>query len=237
MNEYSEESCEFMSWAITYLDNNPNTTWEIFKNQFMGTSEGTDGDYDAAYWDDPNLTFPAQSLPTWANFQNAFPHHSDGTGMSADEVYTLVGGLMKQNHFSINQQISSNWQNACAIRLSRALNYSGIIIPAVTGTFVGDDNKNYFVNARVLNSWMRKTFGIAPSNQKHHNFTKAQGGLNGQNFPSLLAGFKGIFSIVSPLGSPWASGHADCLQSDGTCVNNCHFYDADINYIDVWELN
>lgn len=51
------------------------------------------------------------------------------------------------------------------------------------------------------------------------------------------SGIKGIFSMVSPKNSLWTSGHADCLQSSGTCVNNCHFFDGDIEYIDIWELN
>lgn len=48
---------------------------------------------------------------------------------------------------------------------------------------------------------------------------------------------KGIFSIVSPQGSKWATGHADCLKPDQTCVNDCHFYDGDIQFIDIWQLD
>ena len=84
---------------------------------------------------------------------------------------------------------------------------------------------------------MRKTFGVAPTNSKHHHFTKAQGGVNGANFPNLFKNKKGIFSMVSPTNSTWASGHADILYLNGTCKAGCHFFDGDILYIDFWELN
>lgn len=246
-NNYSMQSVQFANWTINYLAQNTNVTWQQFQNWFMGSSEGTDGDYDATFWNNPSLTFPLQNLPSWNNYYNAFPHHTDGSGMTADEVYTLVGGIMRDNHFSSNPTISSKWQNACAIRVSRALNYSGIIIPQMTGTFKGDDNKNYFVNAKSLNTWMRKTFGVAPINPNHKHITSTMAGINGVNLPNLLKDnnlstpnnpvyIKGIFSLVSS-NPNWASGHADCLQANGECVNRCHFYDAPIDYIDVWILN
>ena len=34
-----------------------------------------------------------------------------------------------------------------------------------------------------------------------------------------------------------AYGHVDFLKSDATCGVNCHFYDAPIDYIDIWILN
>lgn len=97
--------------------------------------------------------------------------------------------------------------------------------------------KNYFLNAKALNAWMRKTFGVYPTNPKHKNFTKSQGGVNGQNFPNLFKNKKGIYSLVSPTNSQWASGHADILYLNGTCKAGCHFFDGDILYIDFWELN
>ncbi len=47
-------------------------------DQFMTLKEGTDGDeYDAAFWDDPNLIFPPQILPTYNSFNIAYPKHKD----------------------------------------------------------------------------------------------------------------------------------------------------------------
>jgi hypothetical protein len=230
----------FGTWAITYLKENPTVQFSKFKNQFLGKVEGKDGDdnaYDSTYWENPTLDFPQQNLPSWANYYNAYPHASDSSGLSADSVYKLVGGAIYQKHISPDSNIRKNYQNACALRVSRALLYSGINIPEVPGTMKGGDGKNYFLAARALNAWMRKTFKTYPTNPNHHHFTKAQGGVNGRNFPTLLAPYKGIYSLVSPKGSTWATGHADCWLPNGKCVNNCHFADADIEYVDMWELN
>lgn len=58
----------------------------------MGTSEGQDGDYDANYWGNPNLTFQQQNLPTLSKFLNAYPKNLDGkTYMLGKDLYPLVG--------------------------------------------------------------------------------------------------------------------------------------------------
>ena len=59
----------------------------------MGENEGQDGEYDATYWENPNLTFPQQSLPSWADFYNAFPKNENNgyiTFMNNHDVYNLV---------------------------------------------------------------------------------------------------------------------------------------------------
>jgi hypothetical protein len=135
----------------------------------------------------------------------------------------------------------------CALKVSRGLNGAGIIIPNLPGkTIKGGDNKYYFLNAKALNKWMRKTFGTndgdptTPHNPNHTHFISTQGGLNGINFPQLTANMKGIFSMVTD--DPdhnWASGHAD-LINNGTCIFGCHFHDvptAILDYIDIWKLN
>ena len=89
---------------------------------------------------------------------------------------------------------------------------------------------------------MRKTFGTNPAtsttpyNSNHYQYTATQAGTHGINLPSLLTGKKGIYSIFSS-NFTWASGHADLLNSNATCANNCHFYDAPIGRLDVWVLN
>jgi len=242
----SAASQTFATWATTYYQNHPETTAEQFNNWFMGESEGQDGNYNATYWDNPTLTFPQQNLPTWQQYYDAFPKGSSGEGLSGPEIYSLVGGqplAMRNGVLNDSDPTNNeNYNNACALRVSRALNYSGIIIPNITNqTFLGDDGKYYFLGARNLNKWMRKTFGTndgdstTPHNDSHFHYTALQAGTNGQNLPTLLQGKKGIFSMVTQ--NSWASGHADALKDDGTCVNNCHFYDAPIIYIDIWELN
>ena len=65
----------------------------------MGENEGQDGEYDATYWENPNLTFPQQSLPSWADFYNAFPKNENNgyiTFMNNHDVYNLVGDIDKK---------------------------------------------------------------------------------------------------------------------------------------------
>ncbi len=82
---------------------------------------------------------------------------------------------------------------------------------------------------------MRKTFGVSPANPNHYSITGAEAGVNGVELPRLLSGMQGIYSLVSS-NPAWASGHADLLYNNTTCDNNCHFFDAPIDYIDVWKL-
>ncbi|MES2487936.1 MAG: hypothetical protein V4581_18560 [Bacteroidota bacterium] len=111
------------------------------------------------------------------------------------------------------------------------------------GPILGADGKYYFLNAKALNKWMRETFGTNPAttttplNANYHYFTGTQGGTNGENYPTLTSGLKGIYSMVSS-NSYWGSGHADLIEN-GVCVFGCHFTDtppAPIDYIDIWVL-
>ena len=151
-------------------------------------------------------------------------------------MYNSIGGSVATFYVDENT-------NTCAIRLSKALNYSGVIIPNIPGqTFKGADNKYYFKAAYQINIWMRKTFGTNPAtsttplNLKHHSYTQAQAGVRGANLPDSLAGKKGIYSIYSS-NFTWATGHADLLNTDATCGNNCHFADAPIARLDIWILD
>ena len=231
-NFFSITSKNFEIWSINYMLNHLDIDFPTFQNQFMGVSEGQDDSYDSTFWENPNLTFPQQSLPSYINFVNAFPRNTDGTLMSgADNIYNYVGGYVLQKRLSLPLRETNN---TCALKVSRALNYSGIIIPNIPGqTIKGSDQKNYFLNSKKLNIWMRKTFGV-PTGSNH--ITGSQAGVHGVNLPSLLNGKKGIYSLVSS-DITWAYGHADFLISNSTCGVNCHFYDAPIDYIDIWILN
>ncbi len=244
---YSLGGKTFGEWAINYLMQNPTVAIETFQNQFMGKSEGYDSDFDEAFWDNSANTFLPQTLPTWSDFEAAYPK-TNAQNMAASDVFDLVGGTIKALRDGVlNDSDPSNdhqYDNACALRTSRALNYCGIVIPYISGqTFKGDDDKYYFLGAANLNRWMRKTFGCANPNTtigEYYNvnashFTTAQIGQNGENLPGLLIGKKGIYTIVTK--STWASGHCDMLYDDATCMGDCHF-DAPttIYYCDVWDL-
>lgn len=237
LNEFDDDSKDFMSWAITYLDEHANTTWEMFENQFMGEKE-FDGIYDESYWDNPNLTFPAQSLPSWTNFYNAFPKHVNGnyiTSMNNHEVYNLVGGHPKTAHLAGNSQ----YQNACALRGSRGLNYSYRPIGIYTVdnqqvTEKGEDNNNYILNARAFNMYMNKTFGPPTFSLQNSNNTP----LSYTQMKNFLIGKTGIYNIINyNANTAGYSGHVDLIV-DGQCLSG-----ADINpaggilKIEIWELN
>lgn len=233
LNVYKQAQ-EFLAFKNDYFIEHPNTTEAQFQNWFLTPREDKDGDYDSTYWDNPNLTFPEQNLPTFQAFDTAYPR------IDGSELAQLVGGQVLQ----LYNQYPSTVRGFCALKVSRALNYSGINIPNIIttngqpGTVLGSDGKYYFLNAKALNTWMRKTFGVSPQNPNHIKILGSQGGINSQNFPSLTAGIKGIYSMVST-NSQWASGHAD-LINNGNCIFGCHFYDippAPIDYIDIWKLN
>ncbi|WP_299285916.1 T6SS effector amidase Tae4 family protein [uncultured Mucilaginibacter sp.] len=216
---YSAEVQDFVKWAIDYLIANPSVTNDVFINEFLTPSEGTDGPYgfNQSYWDDPNLVIPTQTLPSYQDFYNNFPN------VDADAVYNLIGGPILAHH----QSDPVNYSNACALRVSRALNYAGKTIPAVNGTEQGADGKNYFLSAKALNAYLRKAFG-PPTD----HFTQTQGGRNGENFPNLIAGKKGIYSMIA---SGWvASGHAD-LFTGTICKRGCDITKFTTT-IDIWEL-
>ncbi|WP_343618028.1 T6SS effector amidase Tae4 family protein [Flavobacterium sp.] len=234
--ENTPDTLEFVKWSINYMMNNPSSTFEQCEKWFLGSSEGKDGSYDSAYWDNPNLTFIKQNLPTWKDFEASFPKDTNPLYNSPEKMYKSIGGTIATFY-------SGPDTNTCAIRLSKALNYSGVKIPYIPGqTYSGADGKFYFKSAYQINIWMRKTFGTNPAtkttplNDKHFEYSGAQAGIHGVNLPSLLKGKKGIFSIYSS-DFRWASGHADLLYSDATCGNKCHFYDAPIFRLDVWILN
>ncbi|PZD79018.1 T6SS effector amidase Tae4 family protein [Mesonia sp. K7] len=155
----------------------------------------------------------------------------------ADNVYSYVGGDVAQAR--LDYPIETN--NTCALKVSIALNESGINIPFIQstsgnpGTIQGADGKYYFLNAKALNVWMKKTFGISPSNPQHYKYNSVDGGTDGENFPTLLNGKKGIYSMIpDPQANFGASGHADMFDGN-KCAAKCYFNVA--QEIDFWVLN
>ncbi|SHF51592.1 Type VI secretion system (T6SS), amidase effector protein 4 [Flavobacterium fontis] len=241
-NNFNSESIEFIEWSLNFIIENSDITYEEFENFFMRESEGLDGEYNENYWSDPNLTFPTQTLPSFDNFKNSCPSKYKN-GLT---VCTEIGGELLTMYNQVTS--SGNKFNTCAIRISRALNYSGVTIPALPdnpngtkNTVQGMDGKNYIINAKVLNSWLRKTFGT--NNSNYHHFDSTQAGVKGKNFVNLTAGMNGIYSMVAlpSIQSTWGSGHVDIIEN-GNCWLGSHFFDPNnnfipVNYIDIWILD
>lgn len=241
-NGFNSQAQAFAFWAIDFLDNNPDTTWEQFENWFMGEPQGQDYFYDASFWNNPNnLNFQQQDLPSYDDFLNGFPQNGNGGFLhGADNIYPLVGGdvLLVRQTYPGNQT-----KNVCALKVSIALNNSGVIIPNIENQTIegGGDyaGKYFFLNVRALNDWMRVTFGTStpndgfPYNENHVSFTGEQGGVNGQNYPNLVSGLKGIYMLVMPVGSS-LSGHADLIYNN-ICPSGCNFQ-LSVEHIDIWIL-
>ena len=231
------EAEAFLSWAFPYLIDNPTVTVEQFKNWFMGKTEGKDFFYNANYWENPNLTFQQQSLPTWAAFSAAYPNQT------SQQLYGIVGGDVAQ----VQNDYPQETQNGCALKVSVALIGAGKTIPNIPGETVrGKMNANgtynyYFLNAKALIIWMQKTFGTASPIYIHKDLDDYQGDENqyGNGFKNEILGKKGIFAMLpidpgpQSQGGFGASGHCD--KFDGVeCKAGCYFQDA--LEIFFWEL-
>ncbi|WP_157255751.1 T6SS effector amidase Tae4 family protein [Pedobacter sp. Leaf41] len=242
-NGTTTETKEFVDWAVWYLMENPTVSLETFKNRFFyKTADGSDGlnDFDISYWNDPNLIIAHKVLTSYTDFYLAYPKNSTGFELDAASVFNLVGGTPKTlRDASLNDNNSDNdntYSNACALRVSRALNYSGVAIPEVSGTYKGGDGKNYFLSAASLYAWMTKAFPPTPFNSIILNGSDS--GPHGAGFANAMAGSKGIYIMLPNYpGFAYfgASGHAGIH----TYPEMTHYYfDAKggVNKITLWKL-
>lgn len=157
-------------------------------------------------------------LPPWNNLLTKFPNHE------ASKVFTDIGGKVKFN-YDIGV-----FSNACATRISKALNYSGekYRIPYFkTKNSNGEDvvqvssgGKKYWYIFRVkaLIEYLTQTYGI-PKTMPPAEFKK------------VLSGKKGII-VFDVSGWDDATGHADLW--DGTKVVGSD-YTNKANRIYFWE--
>lgn len=85
---------------------------------------------------------------------------------SPASFYEYIGGPLGEWAKKNPEQ----FQNTCAARLSRALNYGGFEIPkGVAGTYKGGDGKYYFINAKQMESYLSKIWSsptLQPNDQK-----------------------------------------------------------------------
>ncbi|BFM43859.1 hypothetical protein CFS9_25000 [Flavobacterium sp. CFS9] len=241
-NNFSDEAKSFCNWAINYLMQNPNVTIHQFKNWFMGTSEGQDGEYI-----DPNLIYyetplTKQELPSLSQWLTNFPKielNGYWYSMSSAEVYKLVGGSLYNS--SINEQTKNQYTNACAIRGSRALLYSGITIPVLKYgkpplqvTQKGGDNLNYILSASSFNKFMIDKFGETKDKLEGDNANDAT------KVANLLQGKSGIYVIINKnpgKNGAGYSGHVDAIVN-GMCISNAYTQPkGGVQSIRIWSLN
>lgn len=192
----------------------------------------SDNDPENIWWDDntsdPNTNYQPQPKPRWGNMYLNYPKDSKGDDMPVAGVCALIGGnvLVKFNQGNIN--------NACALRVSRALNYSGVIIPVINGqTVTGSDGKNYFLMASHLKNWLTKVFGTPDV-----HITAADVALARSSFKSMLIGIqnRGIY-IMKPQSETnfQASGHAT-LWAGLDCIGMHNYFGA-ASDVFIWRLS
>ena len=191
---------------------------------------------------DPNLiTFdtPVQqsSLPSFNTFLNNFPKKGSSpnyTELPTSEAYKLAGGSLWDSH--LNQRDAYN--NACAIRGSRGLLYSGFDIPVLRyngtqRTQKGGDGKNYILDAVSLNKFMIQKFGDTP-----HKLEGADAN-DPKKVADLLKNKNGIYVIINDKypSQIHYSGHVDTIIN-GKCIGGAYTTpNGGVKSIRIWVLN
>jgi len=225
-----QESKDFITEVLQFKYANPDVKWNEYVNWFLKEqTEGADGEYV-----DPNLIeyetpVVQQSLPKIEN--NGYYYQ-----MTSPDVYQLVGGSLYTSH---QNDTTGAYQNACAIRGSRALLYSGINIPvlkygnpAKQVTQKGGDGKNYILAATSFNKFMLDKFGDTP-----HKLEGVDAN-DPQKIKNLLKGKNGIYVIInnSPSQAGY-SGHVDTIIN-GICIGGAYTTPkGGVKSIRVWVLN
>ena len=144
-------------------------------------------------------------LSIWGSFKSVY---ADGKVTS---VGNKIGGKVKQNIDLGVTDPTLGFTNACALRMSYALNYSGMSIPRGNWkTVSGADNKWYIYRVKDLLTYINHSLGKPDKvikNPKPQDFSGLQGIL--------------IFNVS------WsdATGHAT-LWDGQTCSDHCYFPEA-----------
>jgi Type VI secretion system (T6SS), amidase effector protein 4 len=157
--------------------------------------------------------------PPWSRFWLEYPDYRTNPDSAA--VKKNIGG-----------HVDEAWlTNTCAIRMSRGLNYSGVLVPANfagLATVAGGDKKRYAFRVAEMRPWLRHEFGKPDFEQ-----TKK----SGTDFDkSALTDQKGIIAFDIHFSD--ATGHLDAW--DGTVFS--HEYAAKDYWtratrISLWSLS
>jgi hypothetical protein len=240
---YDTKAKNFANEAISFLKENPQYNFEQYENWFSTFNAELETNPTVVNPDDITFETPLtqQTLPTFSTFLTKFPKRGNSgnySAMSTTDAYTLAGGSLLNSH--INQR--NQYNNACAIRASRGLLYSGIQIPVLKyngsqRTQKGGDLKNYILDAVSFNTYMIAKFG--------ETTTKLEGA--DANDPVKIAAFlngkNGIYVIINndgrskSSGGAGYSGHCDVIIN-GMCISGANTNpQGGVKSIRIWELN
>ena len=149
---------------------------------------------------------PPKQRPSYEDVNANYPKNAEGGDMAGADVYESVGGKVYEMHKATGNS------NACAVRVSHALNMSGVDIPKIEGkTYEGANGKNYFLAASDLESWLVENWGD-PDVRVY------------DNFDTKLQGNKGIYIMRPRRPVDFnASGHATLYNGSDCIGGNCYF--------------
>jgi hypothetical protein len=91
--------------------------------------------------------------PSWNDMYKFYPNSQTKT---IDLYETIGGGLLEYYKNDPN-----SWENSCAIRMSKALNYSGVVLPNAPskgGTIIGKDKNKYWIRVMDLKKYLYELF-------------------------------------------------------------------------------
>jgi hypothetical protein len=154
--------------------------------------------------------------PSFNNLLIHFPRNANGGEMTAENVYNLIGGKVLEAY----QNDPIAYGNACALRVSRALNGCSVNLPNIRGkTMKGADDKNYFYRAKDLFDWLSQSYGKPTSTTNY----------------SSLSGKKGIYVMQAHYPAHFGAwGHATLYNMTGTVGNS---YEGSYAYrYNLWEF-
>ena len=150
-------------------------------------------------------------------------------GKSASDTYKLVGGQA----YMLHKENPDSYTNACALRLSRSLNYSGYKIKKRESGFYtvkGDDKLSYLLRVKEMIKLIKSKFGTPTSTFNSSSTSMA-------SVSNKLAGKTGII-VFDVSGWSDATGHVT-LWNGNTCGDSCYFTPhapAKTEQILFWEI-
>lgn len=159
--------------------------------------------------DQAEICVTDQSRPCFDDLSSHYLH-----GMYSSLVFKEIGGVVAQNY--------KPGRSACALRLSKALNYAGHEIPFIEGkTGSGSDGRWYFYRVLDMGEYLVEEFGPPDSTHYLADGMKAIDGKKGIVYFRYCD-----FQYVD------AYGHVDLFDGD-SCTRRCPRNCYDVQF---WEM-
>ena len=138
----------------------------------------------------------------WAHFATIY---GDG---EITTVGNTIGGKVKENIDLGVKEPTLGFTNACALRMSYSLNYSGVLVTRGLWKTVSGDDKNWYIyRVTDLLKFLTQNFGAPDKTVKNPK-------------PKDFQGEKGILVFRVNWGD--ATGHAT-LWDGNVCSDHCYF--------------